>query len=140
MDLNKRINIASKRYFKYSLWLIAALTLMCSAAISMNILDYSFINALAISALYTIIINFVYVISWGKIAKSSPNTMTRFYLAASALRLISAALVVTVYCLIIHDKDSIRDFALLFMAFYIVMLVFDSVFFARIEKYYTLKD
>lgn len=140
MDLNKRINITSKRYFKYSLWLIAALTLMCSAAISINLLDYSFINALAISALYTIIINFVYVTSWSKISKSSPNTMTRFYLAASALRLISAALVVTAYCLISHDKDNIRDFALLFMAFYIVMLVFDSVFFARIEKSYTLKD
>lgn len=140
MDLNKKIDITSKRYYKYSLWLIAALTLICSAAISINLLSISFINALAISALYTILINSVYVSFWRKIAKSSPNIMTRFYLAASALRLISASLVVTVYCIICRDKNSIRDFALLFMAYYIVMLVFDSIFFARVEKYYTLKD
>lgn len=139
MDV-KKIDITSKRYFKYSLWLIAALTLLCSAAISMNVLKYSFINALAISALYNVLVNSVYVSSWRRIAKLSPNIMTRFYLAASALRLISAALVVTVYCLICHDKNSIRNFALLFMGFYIVMLVFDSVFFARVEKCYTLKD
>lgn len=140
MDLNKKIDITSKRYYKYSLWLIAALTLICSAAISINLLSISFINALAISALYTILINSVYVSFWRKIAKSSPNIMTRFYLAASVLRLIPAALVVTVYCIICRDKNSIRDFALLFMAYYIVMLVFDSIFFARVEKYYTLKD
>lgn len=134
MDLDKKINITSKRYFKYSLWLIVALSLVCSAAISINVLDNSFINALAISALYTICINFVYASFWRKIAKSSPNVMTRFYLVASALRLISAALVVTVYCLISQDKDSIRDFAILFMVFYTIMLVFDSIFFARVEK------
>lgn len=140
MELNKKIDITSKRYFKYSLWLIAALTLLCSAAISINILNYSLVNALAISALYTVVVNSAYASLWRKMAKSSPNIMTRFYLAASALRLISAALVVTIYCIICHDKSSIRDFALLFMAFYVVMLVFDSIFFARVEKYYTLKD
>ena len=128
MDMNKKVDITSKRYFKYSLWLIAALTLLCSAAISMNVLKYSIVNALAISALYTVFINSIYVVFWRKMAKTSPNVMTKFYLAASA------------YCLICHDKNSIRDFALLFMSFYIVMLVFDSVFFAHVEKCYTLKD
>lgn len=139
MDMNKKVDITSKRYFKYSLWLIAALTLLCSAAISMNVLKYSIVNALAISALYTVFINSIYVVFWRKMAKTSPNVMTKFYLAASALRLVSAV-VVTAYCLICHDKNSIRDFALLFMSFYIVMLVFDSVFFAHVEKSYTLKD
>lgn len=140
MDMNKKVDITSKRYFKYSLWLIAALTLLCGAAISMNVLKYSIVNALAISALYTVFINSIYVVFWRKMAKTSPNVMTKFYLAASALRLVSAAFVVTAYCLICHDKNSIRDFALLFMSFYIVMLVFDSVFFAHVEKCYTLKD
>lgn len=104
MDMNKKVDITSKRYFKYSLWLIAALTLLCSAAISMNVLKYSIVNALAISALYTVFINSIYVVFWRKMAKTSPNVMTKFYLAASALRLVSAAFVVTAYCLICHDK------------------------------------
>lgn len=138
--MNERIDIASKKYFKYNIWLVAALTLLCSAAISINLFDNSIVNALAISALYTVLINFVYVSVWRKIAKSSPNVMAKFYLGASAFRLITAALVVVVYCLICRDKNSIRNFSLLFMAFYVVMLVFDSIFFARVEKYYTPKD
>lgn len=105
----------------------------------MNVLKYSIVNALAISALYTVFINSIYVVFWRKMAKTSPNVMTKFYLAASALRLVSAAFVVTAYCLICHDKNSIRDFALLFMSFYIVMLVFDSVFFAHVEKVILLR-
>ena len=140
MDSHKKVDITGKIYFKYSLWLIAALTLLCSAAISINLLSNTLVNALAISSLYNVLINSAYVGFWRKTAKSSHNVMTRFYVGASAVRLLSAAAIVAVYCLTCHDKSSIRGFALLFMAFYIVMLIFDSVFFARVEKYNTLKD
>ena len=109
-------------------------------AISVNWLDISLVSALAVSALYSIIVNLAYGSLWKRIAKSAPGTMAKFYLAASALRLITAALVVIVFCVINRsDKELIRNFIFVFFAFYLVMLVFDSVFFARIEKNNNLK-
>lgn len=139
MDINL-IDNTSRRYCKYGIWLISALTFAVIIAISVNWLDISLVSALAVSALYSIIVNLAYGSLWKRIAKSAPGTMAKFYLAASALRLITAALVVIVVCVINRsDKELIRNFIFVFFAFYLVMLVFDSVFFARIEKNNNLK-
>ncbi len=139
MDINL-IDNTSRRYCKYGIWLTSALTFAVIIAISVNWLDISLVSALAVSALYSIIVNLAYGSLWKRIAKSAPGTMAKFYLAASALRLITAALVVIVFCVINRsDKELIRNFIFVFFAFYLVMLVFDSVFFARIEKNNNLK-
>lgn len=139
MDINL-IDNTSRRYCKYGIWLTSALTFAVIIAISVNWLDISLVSALAVSALYSIIVNLAYGSLWKRIAKSAPSTMAKFYLAASALRLITAALVVIVFCVINRsDKELIRNFIFVFFAFYLVMLVFDSVFFARIEKNNNLK-
>ena len=139
MDINL-IDNTSRRYCKYGIWLTSALTFAVIIAISVNWLDISLVSALAVSALYSIIVNLAYGSLWKRIAKSAPGTMAKFYLAASALRLITAALVVIVFCVINRsDKELIRNFIFVFFAFYLVMLVFDSVFFARIEKNDNLK-
>lgn len=136
----KQIDKTSKEYIKQSLWIIVAITFAVFIAIGVNWLEISLVNALAVSALYTVIINYAYGSSWKHVAKSAPRTMAKFYLAASALRLITAALVVVSYCIISrNDNEGIRSFILLFFTFYIVMLIFDSVFFARIEKNNNLK-
>ena len=133
MDI-KLIDTASRRYRKYSLWVVVALTLVVIVAISLNVLDITLVNALAVSVLYTLIVNFAYGSLWRKVAKYSLGVMTKFYLVASVLRLMTAALVVVVFCMLSQEKVAIRNFVLLFFTFYIVMLIFDSVFFARIEK------
>lgn len=139
MDINL-IDNTSRRYCKYGIWLTSALTFAVIIAISVNWLDISLVSALAVSALYSIIVNLAYGSLWKRIAKSAPGTMAKFYLAASALRLITAALVVIVFCVINRsDKELIRNFIFVFFTFYLVMLVFDSVFFARIEKNNNLK-
>lgn len=138
MDI-KQIDRAGKQYVKFSLWLTVALSLMILTAIGLNWFDVKLVNALAVSALYTIIINFAYGLLWRRQAKSSPANMTRLYLASSVVRLITAALVVVSYCMLNQVKEDIRNFVLLFFVFYMIMLVFDSVFFARIEKKNNLK-
>lgn len=139
MDI-RQIDETSKRYFKHSLWLTAALTFAVIIAVAVNWLDISLINALAVSVLYTVVINFAYGALWKCVARSAPGTMAKFYLAASAIRLITAALVVVIFCVISrNDKEAILNFVFVFFAFYLVMLIFDSVFFARIEKNNNLK-
>ena len=110
MDINL-IDNTSRRYCKYGIWLTSALTFAVIIAISVNWLDISLVSALAVSALYSIIVNLAYGSLWKRIAKSAPGTMAKFYLAASALRLITAALVVIVFCVINRsDKELIRNF------------------------------
>lgn len=135
----KLIDKTCKRYCRQSLWLTVALALGVIVGVGVNWLDISLVNALAVSVIYTIVINFAYGSLWGRVAKTAPLTMTKFYLAASALRLITAAIIIVSFCMLVRDKDAIRGFVLLFFAFYMVMLIFDSVFFARVEKCNNLK-
>ena len=139
MDI-KQIDKTSKRYIKQSLWIVAAITFATSIAISVNWLNVSLTKALAIIALYTVIINLTYGYTWKHIAKSAPTAIGRFYLAASSARLITSAIVIISFCLINqNDREGIRSFILLFIAYYLVMLIFDSIFFAHIEKNNNLK-
>ena len=115
------------------------MTLCGFVAMSVNWIEISLLNALAVSAIYSIVINLLYVFFWKKVAKSASGIIARFYLGASALRLMTAALVVLAFCMLNDGKEVIRNFIIVFFAFYIVMLIFDSVFFARIEKYNNLK-
>ena len=67
----KLIDLTSKRYCKYSLWLVVAMTLCGFVAMSVNWIEISLLNALAVSAIYSIVINLLYGFFWKKVAKSA---------------------------------------------------------------------
>lgn len=132
MDKNV-IDQISRKYNKYSLWVTAGCALVTLLAI--NICNASqFVNPLVISVLYTLISSIAYGAGWKAVASSSPMTLSKFYIAASAIRMLLALIVVAVFCVISRDKGSIQNFIIVFAAFYVVMLVFDGVFFARLER------
>lgn len=138
MDDNA-ISRTSARYYKYSLWLVAGTALL--TLLATNIYGYaSLARPLAICVIYTLVVNIAYGAAWKSVATSSPSVLTKFYLAASALRMVAAIMVVVAFCLLSRDKTSIRDFVLMFFGFYAVMLVFDGIFFARVEKKNNLKE
>jgi hypothetical protein len=130
----KQLNLVSKRYCKYGLWLTTALTLLVILSVSVGWLEMKFITSVAICAVYTVVITFAYSLAWRRLGKVSSGMMTKFYLAAPAIRLITAALVVVSFCMLNKVKEDIRGFVLLFFVFYMMMLIFDCVFFARIER------
>lgn len=136
---DKLIDKTAKQYNKYSLWLTAGLTLIVLMSISLNLITTDITIALAVSVIYTVVVNFAYGGLWKRVAKSAPNTLAKFYMAASMVRLIIAAIVIFSFCMLSQNKTDIRNFILLFFVFYLVMLVFDSVFFARTEKNNNLK-
>ena len=138
MDVNF-IEQTSKRYCKYGIWLTTTLTLLALGAMGLNFLEMASLSAIVVSAIYSLVVIFAYCAAWKGVATTSPSNMTKFYLAASGIRFITAALVVIAYCLLSKDKVIIRNFVLLFFAYYAIMLVFDSVFFARVEKCNNLK-
>ena len=125
----------AKNYYKYSLWIVAGLTLV--GLLVMNLMYRpSMLTPLIISAVTSLVLSIAYGVAWRAVALSAPKTITKFYLVAPALRMIIAALVVLGYCLVVRQREQIREFVIIFFIFYFVTLVFDSVFFARLEKIY----
>ena len=128
-----RIAAVARNYLKYSLWLVVALALIGLMAANV-MFQTSWVMPVTIAALFSLATSIAYGMAWRSVARSAPQTLTKFYLAASALRMLCAAMVVAVYCVAVRQPQQIREFVIVFFVFYIATLIFDSVFFARIEK------
>ena len=91
------------------------------------------VNPLVVSALFSIIASTAYGEAWKAIAKSSPANLAKFYLAALVIKMVAGTLVFLVYVLLC-DKQNILGFTAIFALFYVALLVFDCIYFARVEK------
>jgi hypothetical protein len=88
-----------------------------------------------ISAGFHILCSAAYIGGWQALARRSPETLPKYYLAGSAFRLMAAAAVLLVYCVVKRDNpEAIKWFSIVFIIFYLVMLVFDAIFFAKVSK------
>lgn len=135
--MDNDIKQIGRKYRQISLWLTAgmALAILFACRISAqcdNILS-QVVNPLAVSAIFSLVCSTAYGEAWQATAKSSPANLAKFYLAAAALKMMAAAVVFLVY-VIVCDKSNILGFTVIFMLFYVVLLVFDCIYFARVEK------
>ncbi len=128
---------AGKRYKQISLWLTAGLALAilfgCRVSAACDDIIAQVVNPLVVSAIYSLVSSTAYGEAWTAIAKSSPANLAKFYLVASALKMMAAVVVFLIY-VVVCDKQNILGFTAIFVLFYVVLLVFDCIFFARIEK------
>lgn len=133
----QRIKQTSIRYKQISLWLTAGMALAilfaCRVSASCDDIFPRLVNPLVVSALFSLVCSTAYGEAWQAIAKSSPANLAKFYLAASAMKMMAAAVVFLIY-VVVCDKQNILGFAAIFVLFYVVLLVFDCIFFARVEK------
>ena len=137
MNENKLKEI-TKRYIQRSLWLVIALALCCMGCLTYlsGITDRPLMAPeLAISTVYSILVLYIYGYSWKAVAKSSPMNLTKFYMAASALRMLTAVMVIVIYCLIVRVHADIRNFIIMFIVFYLTTLIFDVLYFSKVEKH-----
>jgi hypothetical protein len=88
-----------------------------------------------ISAVFHVVCSTAYIGGWLALARRSPQTLPKYYLAGSAFRLMAAAAVLLVFCVVKRDDPgAIKWFSIVFIIFYLVMLVFDALFFVKISK------
>ncbi len=131
---NERISLAAKRYNKYSLWIVVGLSLVALTAMSVVGAADAYITPLIVSVLFSIGASVAYSAAWQATAKASPTNLTKLYLAAGGVRMLAAALVVVVYSLLNREKQAILGFTAVFCTYYVALLIFDSVYFAKLEK------
>ena len=117
----------TREYIIYTLFLTLS---MCIGTLSVNMEDYGLI-----SAVFHIICSTAYIVGWQALARRSPETLPKYYLAGSAFRLMAAAAVLLVFCVVKRgNPETIKWFSIVFIIFYLVMLVFDAIFFAKVSK------
>ena len=68
--------------------------------------------------------------------RHSERALTLYALVVMVLRMLSAALVLIVFLFIVKDSQSRITFVVIFSICYLIMLVFDVVFFIRSQKKY----
>ena len=131
------IRQASIRYKQISLWLTAAVALAvlfeCRLPAQCDDMIAQVVNPLVVSAIFSLVASTAYGEAWKAVAKSSPANLAKFYLAALVLKLMAGTLVFLIYVLVC-DKQNILGFTAIFALFYVVLLVFDCIYFARVEK------
>ena len=72
--------------------------------------------------------------SWHALSDRNPQMLPKLFLASSAIRLMGAAAVLLVYCVVVMEFAAIRMFSVIFIIFYLFMLAFDAIFFAKLSK------
>ena len=90
-------------------------------------------TSIAISVAYTLLATLAFVAGY-RAVRHSDKALTLYGLVAMVLRMLSAALVVIVFLVLVDDMDYRRTFIITFSIFYMLMLVFDVVFYIRSQK------
>lgn len=131
------IRQASIRYKQISLWLTAAVALAvlfaCRLSAQCDDMIAQVVNPLVVSAIFSLVASTAYGEAWKAAAKSSPANLAKFYMAALVIKMVAGTLVFLIYVLVC-DKQNILGFTAIFALFYVVLLVFDCIYFARVEK------
>ena len=131
------IRQASIRYKQISLWLTAAVALAvlfaCRLSAQCDDMIAQVVNPLVVSAIFSLVASTAYGEAWKAVAKSSPANLAKFYMAALVIKMVTGTLVFLIYVLVC-DKQNILGFTAIFALFYVVLLVFDCIYFARVEK------
>ena len=127
------ITKTARQYRSQSLWVLCTLTIIGLLYIQIQG-RFELIKSLIISILFNLFCSIAYGQTWKAIARRSPENLPKFYLAWSAMRLMAAAILLLIYCVIVREIVAIKWFAVIFIVCYIVMLVFDSWFFIRVSK------
>jgi hypothetical protein len=115
--------------------LLVAILTAGSCLVTDHVLGYVTSTEIIISSVFNLIAAFAFITVWRKVALSSEKNLPILFLSASGIRIVVAAMVVLIYFFVMRSNaQSIKIFAVVFMAFYLMMLVFDTWFFMRTEK------
>lgn len=86
-----------------------------------------------ISAAFSVVIVVTEALVWRFVATSHPDSLPTFFMAVSGFRLLLAIATMFIYYLV-AGQEAMMTFFLTFAAFYVMLLIHHSVFFARISN------
>ena len=120
------------RYIVWSMVYIFILTIGCFIFEKLGLFS-GLMYPVAVSAVFSIVVESADALVWRKVAKKSPDSLTTFYTAVSGFRML-LALVTMFVCYIIVGRDAIMPYILVLLVFYFAMLAHHSIFFSRLSN------
>ena len=125
-----KIRKVSLNYIRQGLYVSAALFMLTLLVMQVWFLDL--LMPAIISVAFTLLMCFTIGLVWRYIAKNSPDSLPTFFTAVSGFRLLLALAVMFVYYLL--NKETMLNFFLVFMVFYVASLAHHTIFFARVSN------
>ena len=125
-----KIRKMSLNYIRQGLYVSAALFML-----TLLVMQVWFLDLLApaiVSVAFTLLVCFTIGLVWRYVAKNSPDSLPTFFTAVSGFRLLLALAVMFVYYLL--NKETMLNFFLVFMVFYVASLAHHTIFFARVSN------
>ena len=88
---------------------------------------------MAVSAVFSIVVESADALVWRKVAKKLPDSLTTFYTAVSGFRML-LALATMFVCYIIVGRDAVAPYIVVMLVYYFVLLAHHSIFFSRLSN------
>ena len=120
------------KYIVWSIVYIVILTVGCFIIEKLGLFS-GLMYPVAVSAVFSIVVESADALVWRKVAKKSPDSLTTFYTAVSGFRML-LALATMLVCYIIVGRDAIMPYILVLLVFYFAMLAHHSIFFSRLSN------
>ena len=121
-------------YLRQSICLIAGLTLLALLYVNLKGDMGLMTMPIFISAVFQLVACIAYGLVWKWVSSSSPASLPTLYMAASAFRMFVGIVIVLAYCFVADDQTSIKFFVVTFLIYYFVILIYDTMYFVKIEK------
>ncbi|MBR7018724.1 MAG: hypothetical protein IKH99_07765 [Prevotella sp.] len=127
MDINK----LCKSYIIQFIFLFAVMNGL--VIIVEKVFSLDLLTEMIVSSSFLLLTGIVIALIWRWVALNHKDSLPTYFTAVSGFRLLLALAVMFVYYLT-DSRDSMLQFFLVFMAYYVVSLVHHTFFFARVSN------
>ena len=127
MDINKKC----KLFIIQSVASVVVLNLI--GAIVSGIWNFQLFIPLVVSTLFVLILDMALVLVWRWVALRHADMMPSFFTGVSGVRFFGSILVLFVW-FVAASRESMLPFFVVFMVFYMVSLLHQTIFFSRITN------
>ena len=117
-----------------SIGLIALLTLITLACVWAWGNVGMVAGPLALVVVFQLVVCVAYGLVWKSVARTSLASLPTLYMAASAIRMFAAIVVVVGFLFLVSNKEAVRFFIIMFLIYYFLILIYDTVYFVKVEK------
>jgi hypothetical protein len=117
-----------------SIGLIALLTLVTLACVWAWGNVGMVAGPLALVVVFQLVACVAYGLVWKSVARTSLASLPTLYMAASAIRMFAAIVVVVGFLFLVSNKEAVRFFIITFLIYYFLILIYDTVYFVKVEK------
>ena len=117
-----------------SIGLIALLTLITLACVWAWGNVGMVAGPLALVVVFQLVACVAYGLVWKSVARTSLASLPTLYMAASAIRMFAAIVVVVGFLFLVSNKEAVRFFIITFLIYYFLILIYDTVYFVKVER------